>query len=162
MKNGQTPNPPKEAAEGKTPLPTPAKLSSRVDFAKRVEKTLVASSSSKDEEALEAFEKTRAELLSELNEEELADLAAMRKNESVTALLRKKVSEWGKKQAAMAPGGESDDWEDLEGFDYDALNSEEYEALTDDIEAGYEKLEELEREKKELARKGHWRAKACF
>ena len=50
----------------------------------------------------------------------------------------------------------------MEDFDYDALNSEEYETLTENIEAGYEKLEALEIEKKELERKGQWRAKACF
>lgn len=155
MKTGETPDSQKTA-------PSPATdLSRRVDFAKRVEKTLVSSSVLEDTEALAAFEKMREELLAELSESELSDLQSIEKNESRTVLLRGKVSEWEKEQAAMAPGGEGDDWEDLADFDYEALNSEEYETLTDNIEAGYEKLEELERERNELSRKGEWRAKAC-
>lgn len=50
----------------------------------------------------------------------------------------------------------------MEGFDYDALNSEEYETLTENVETGYEKLEELERERAAMLKKGEWRAKACF
>ena len=98
MKSGQTPESPLAAPSH------PTGLSRRVDFAKRVEKTLVSSSASEDDEALEAFEKTRAELFSELDEAELADYRALKENESLTHRLRKKVAEWEKKQAAMAPG----------------------------------------------------------
>ena len=81
-------------------------LSRRVDFAKRVEKTLVSASVLEDGEALEAFEETRAELFAELDETEIAGYEALKENESLTLRLRKKISEWEKKQAAMAPGGE--------------------------------------------------------
>lgn len=161
MNADRTPKTPAPSlATGPTTKPCP-RLTDRVDFAKRVENVLVASSALEDEKALEAFEKTRADLLSELNEKELADLETIRQTESSIALLRKKVSEWEKEQALMAPGGEDDDWGALEEFDYETLNSEEYETLTENIEAGYGKLEELERKMSALMRKGEWRAKAC-
>ncbi len=148
-------NAPKKAA------PVPGSLSRRVDFAKKVEETLIASTSLSDDEALEAFEKTRAELLAELDEKEKAELGKMKKNAADIEKLSAKVAGWEKEQAAMAPGGEGEDWDDMSDFDYETLNSEEYEALTEKIEAGYLKLEALERKRSEFERKGEWRAKAC-
>lgn len=150
-----------EASEKPKPPSSPT-LSKRVDFAKRIEETLMASTSLSDDEAIAAFEKTRAELFAELDEKEKNELGKMKKNAADLETWNSKVAGWEKEQAAMAPGGEDDDWDDMADFDYDALDSEEYEALTNKIEGGYGKIEALERKKAEFERKGEWRAKACL
>lgn len=162
MKTDQNREPAKPEAAVKPKIAVPNSLSKRVDFAKKVEETLLASTSLSDDEALEAFEKTRAELLAELDEKEKAELEKMKKNAADIEKLSAKVAGWEKEQADMAPGGEDEDWDDMSDFDYETLNSEEYEALTEKIEAGYEKLETLRRKRAELEKKGEWRAKACM
>lgn len=162
MKTDQNQEPAKAEAGIKPKNAVPNSLSKRVDFAKKVEETLLASTSLSDDEALGAFEKTRFELLSELDEKEKAELGKMKKNAADIETWAAKVAGWEKEQADMAPGGEDDDWEHMSSFDYETLNSEEYEALTDKIEAGYEKLETLRRKRAEFEKKGEWRAKACM
>lgn len=162
MKTDQNRASAKPDVEAKPKPRIAAVLSKRVEFAKKVEETLLSSSVLEEEKALEAFEKTRGELLDGLDEKEKAELARIKKIDSDIALWQAKVSEWEKEQSAMAPGGEDEDWDDMADFDYEALNSEEYETLTNKIEAGYEKLESLERKKAEFERKGEWRAKACY
>lgn len=162
MKTDQNHEPARSEAAVKPKPLVPNSLSKRVDFAKKVEETLMASASLSDDEALAAFEKARLELLAELDEKEKAELGKMKKNAADIKALATKVAGWEKEQADMAPSGEDDDWDDMSSFDYETLNSEEYEALTDKIEAGYEKLESLRRKRAEFEKKGEWRAKACM
>ncbi len=162
MKTDQNRESAKAEAGIKPKITEPNSLTRRVDFAKKVEGTLVASTSLSDDEALAAFEKTRTELLAELDEKEKSELGKMKKNAADIEALAAKVAGWEKDQAAMSPGGEDDDWDDMTEFDYETLNSEEYEALTEKIEAGYQKLEALERKRSEFERKGEWRSKACL